>query len=283
MQLSESITFGTRSMEFLFFRAFLCPGPGIIIDYQQHQYHRVRSSIKNSMQNLALTMILDFHGSRQWRSCGKLWVASLLRHQWGGRIHLERNFPQPLFPVARLDLQESEFPARPGRTETKLVNWKAHSRGRQLEVATMVTGVEKFDWVLLADADCVALRNPDHLFVGNNDVLVSMTGGLPDPGFFAVRGGRVLELAKELRAIGGLTTAGLASVIRSGGWTVREFERGEVLRPNDPGVSLSDLAHGAVIHFAGMKPEEKHRLAFAFHMMAVYGDGDGLFFDMMEA
>jgi hypothetical protein len=32
-----------------------------------------------------------------------------------------------------------------------------------------------------------------------------------------------------------------------------------------------------------MKPEDKQRMAFAFHMMSIYGDKDGLFFDIMEA
>lgn len=238
---------------------------------------------KNLMRNLVITSILDGHGSRQWRSCGKLWAASLLRHQWGGRVHMERNFPQPLFPVARTDLHESEFVSTLGRANTKKVDWKQLSRERQLEAADTVSAVEEFDWILFADADCIAIRNPDHLFVGNCDLLTSVARGVPDPGFVAVRGQRLQEFTKELRAAGGLTKAGLASVVRSGGWMVREFERGEVLRPSDPDVSLTDLAHAAVIHFTGLKPEDKQRLAFAFHMMAVYGDGDGLFFDMMEA
>jgi hypothetical protein len=106
---------------------------------------------------------------------------------------------------------------------------------------------------------------------------------MPDPGFVAVRGNRLHELACELTAVGGLTPSALAAIANSMKWKVREFERGEVLRPSDPGVTLEDLANAAVIHFSGMKPEDKHRLAFAFHMMAVYGDKDGLFFDMMEA
>jgi hypothetical protein len=196
---------------------------------------------------------------------------------------MERNFPQPLFPVARMDLHETEFATTLGRAKTKQVDWRALSRERQLDVADIVSEEEEFDWILFADADCIALRNPDHLFVGDGDLLVSSAHGLPDPGFVAIRGARLRDFVRALRAAGGLTKPGLASAIRTGEWRVREFERGEVLRPNDPDVSLTDLAHAAVIHFAGMKPEDKYRLAFAFHMMSVYGDGDGLFFDIMEA
>ena len=55
------------------------------------------------------------------------------------------------------------------------------------------------------------------------------------------------------------------------------------MRPGDPGVGVRELADAAVIHFAGLAPADKQRLAFAFHMMAVYGDKDGLFFDLLEA
>lgn len=237
----------------------------------------------NAMPNLVLTAILDSHVSRQWRSCGKLWAASLLRHQWKGAIRIARNFPQPLFPVARTDLREADFVPPLGKATTKVVKWKSLAREHQLAAAGRIAVAEEYDWILLADADCIAIRNLDHLFVGEGDLLVSRSGSVPDPGFVAVRGSRLPDFVKGLRAAGGLTEAGLAAVVQSDTWKVREFERGEVLRPNDTGVTLADLAQAAVIHFSGMKEEEKHQLAFAFHMMAVYGDADGLFFDMMES
>jgi len=235
------------------------------------------------MSNLALTTILDPCYSRQWRSCCKLWTASLLRHQWEGRIHIERNFSQLLFPVSRTDLHEVEFVPNLGGAQTKEVNWMTLAREHQLEAAGMMAGAEAFEWILFADADCVATQNVDHLFVGDCDLLVSSARGLPDPGFVAVRGELMQKFVSSLRFAGGLTGSGLATIMKSGEWKVREYERGEVLRPDDPDVSLSDLANAAVIHFSGMKAADKYRLAFAFHMMAVYGDRDGLFFDMIEA
>ena len=55
------------------------------------------------------------------------------------------------------------------------------------------------------------------------------------------------------------------------------------MRPGDPGVGVRELADAAVIHFAGLAPADKQRLAFAFHMMAVYGDKDGLFFNLAQS
>lgn len=236
------------------------------------------------MANLVISTVVDPRGSRRWRSCGKLWVASLLRHQWDGMILIQRNFPEPLFPVERVDLKESQFVPVVTEPLMKTVKWHDESRNQQLLRADeMACKVERFDWVLLADADCVALRNPDHLLAGEGDLLVSRSGGMPDPGFVAVRGKRLRALVSALKEHGGLNAPALEKVARTGEWKVRDFERGEVLRPWDPDVALADLAQAAVIHFSGMKPEDKQRLAFAFHMMAVYGDPDGLFFDMMEA
>lgn len=235
------------------------------------------------MQNLAITTSFDSRASRQWRSCGKLWASSLLRHQWQGQIAVHRNYSQPLFAVDRANLREEWATVPLGKATTKQIHWKTMAREHQLAAAGKVAGAEEFDWVLLADADCIATRNLDHLFGNHGDLLVSRVGGAPDPGFVAVRGQHLQELVQDLSMAGGLTAAGLAAVIRSGSMKVREFERGEVLRPDDPGVSLADLSQAAVIHFSGMKYADKNRLAFAFHMMAVYGDRDGIFFDMMEA
>lgn len=152
-----------------------------------------------------------------------------------------------------------------------------------MAVAEKLPKPETYEWILLADADCVALRNMDHLFPSDGDLLVSRAGGVADPGFVAVRGERLREFVGGLRAAGGLTETGLATVARSGAWRVRDFERGEVLGASDPDVSLADLAQAAVVHFKGMTAEDKRRFAFAFHMMAIYGDENGLFFDMMEA
>ena len=158
------------------------------------------------------------------------------------------------------------------------------------EIAAL-DGEKEDQWVLLMDADCVALRNPDHLFDrAGVDVLVT-DRRRPDPGFVAVRG-RVL---KEFGAAWRGRRAGrpddwqdghgwaLMAALGSGAWRVGDFERGEVVRAGDTGVGLGELKNAAVIHFGGMGPEDKRRLAFAFHAMAVYGDEDGLFLDMMES
>jgi hypothetical protein len=234
------------------------------------------------MSKLAITVVADGPGSRVWRSCGKLWVSSLLRHLWGGRVLVMRNFEQVMFPVERAGLEEAALEPQAGLHCGTGHRGAAECRACLLEAAESTVGVGEAEWVLLADADCVALRNLDHLFGGSAELLLSRAGGSPDPGFVGVRGARLAELGVRLRQAGGLTAAGLQKVCESGDWRVREFERGEVVRPGDPGVGLKEMADAAVVHFAGLAAGDKQRLAFAFHMMAVYGDRDGLFFDMLE-
>ncbi len=234
------------------------------------------------MSALVVTTLCEQAGSRLWRSCGKLWVASLLRHLWDGRILLCRNFEEPLFAVERASVKEETYPVERVVPDKELGALRRLARERQT-LGWMEEDLEELEWVVLADADCVALRNLDHLFTRREDVLVSRGPAGPDPGFVAIRAARAVEFAGRLEELGGLAAEPLAAMIAEDGWKVGEFERGEVLRPGDPGVTLEDLANAAVVHFSGMKPEDKQRLAFALHMMAVYGDKDGLFFDMLEA
>src|SRR5687767_1462108 len=98
------------------------------------------------MPNLALITVLEPHGTRQWRSCAKLWISSLLRHQWGGRIHLQRNFAEPLFAVERADLGEAEAAALARQLHTKTADWAQASRLNQLQAAETIPPGEEFDW-----------------------------------------------------------------------------------------------------------------------------------------
>lgn len=227
------------------------------------------------MKAIVLTVIFDGTGSRQWRTCGKLWVASLLRHVWGGELIIGRNFPEVLFPTGRMGLTELELPAAKEAPRTEKHGRKLDCREKLYQLARDQDVSE--GWVILADADCVALRNLDHLLGGSKEVLILESGGKCDAGFVAVR-------AECLRAfLDAVEELGLDVAVASGKWSVGEFERGEVLRAGEPGISIEDLAEAAVVHLGGLKPELKLKLAFALHMMAVYGDKDGLFFDMLEA
>jgi hypothetical protein len=75
----------------------------------------------------------------------------------------------------------------------------------------------------------------------------------------------------------------LAEVLQAGGFVVREFERGEVVRAFDDGVGLREIMEAAVVVVDGGKPGERTKAAFALHMMKTFGDKDGLFLDLLES
>jgi hypothetical protein len=235
------------------------------------------------MNNLMLTTLVDPGVSRLWRSCGKAWIASLLRHLWDGSLLVVGNMSEPVFPVGRPGLVEKALgplPESGAQWERRL---KKFARDQRLRHLLEIGDAASYNWVLLADADCVALRNLDHLFSPKADLMISRTGQVIDPGFVAVRGSQSERFARALESAGGLNSAGLAVLVDSGKWHVRSFERGEVTRPDDPGMSMRDLLNSAVIHFSGLSAEEKQRLTFAFHMQSVYSDKGGVFLDILEA
>ena len=262
--------------------------------------------------NLAFIQSYDVMGSRRWRTCGKLAVSSLVRSVWNGEIRVLRNFEQPLFPTGRQGLLECVNPAFDHHN--RLLGWQREEElGEAIEKAGLkgdewrrqvakeaarwllfeeiggLVAPENYEWVLLMDADCVVLRNLDHLFDRDVDVLVTELGE-PDPGFVGVRGWLIKDLLTEWQSARALRKnwdgghwQDLRMAIGRRRWRVGSFERGEVLRASSAGAGLADLKDAAVVHFGGLDPKDKQRLAFGFHLMTVYGDEDGLFLDMLES
>lgn len=249
----------------------------------------------NPLDNLVLVTALDPPGSRQMRFLSKTLASSLLRSLFGGRVVVERNFPEPIFPIERVAVKEIHRD-HPELTANRDDHWGYFWRERVATLARLAEPASEFGWVVLCDADVVPLRNWDHLFEGvEGHVLVSRdsAGGL-DAGFFAVRGERIVEFAQawkealvevEKSSYAGRRNDGLAleAVLSQGDFTVTGFEQGEVMRPFEEGVSFSDCLDAAALHLTGVAMEKKAKLAFALHMMWVYGEDEGVFLDILEA
>ena len=266
------------------------------------------------MFNLAIIPTLDLPGSRRWRVCGKLAVSSLLRALWDGELRALRSAEPPLFPTGRRDLVEKVNPDFEGRNQMlgwrwdttaggnaakagadgDLHRWKvarAAARELLLEELASLENAADYEWVLVMDADCVALRNLVHLLDRDDADILVASRYAPDPGFLAVRGRAARELAARWRKEREKRSddwenghaAALSAALAAGNWRTGVFETGEVVRATAPNISLTELKNAAVIHFGGMTPKDKQRLAFAFHIMTVYGDEDGLFLDMLES
>jgi len=70
---------------------------------------------------LFATVLMDPPGSRTARQLGKTQVSSLLRFFFNGDIIVWRNFPEVLYPVARVGVHEFDFiPASPLKKDAHL-------------------------------------------------------------------------------------------------------------------------------------------------------------------
>lgn len=116
-------------------------------------------------KNLIYTVVLDAPGAEGYRFLGKMLVSSLLRTFFTGDIVVFRNSENPLFLVERKGLEEVyvETPPIIGQAGAEQAwCWK-------YKVAEMLD-VRGYDKVLFLDADCLALRNVDHLLEGDWDI-----------------------------------------------------------------------------------------------------------------
>ena len=123
--------------------------------------------------HLAYTVAFDPPGSPGHSSMAKMLVSSLLRTYFGGDIIVFRNSPEPPFRVERKGLEEIyiETPQLGGLVGAEDA-WCWKYRVREYIDA------EKYDKILFLDADCLALRNLDHLLEGDWDLAYQTEKGL---------------------------------------------------------------------------------------------------------
>lgn len=127
--------------------------------------------------NLIYTVAFDPPGWRGGRTMAKLLCTSLLRQFWSGEIVVFRNFPEPLFPVERKALEEV-FVATPEVGEGRGAGERCLKAALEHRFrAAQMLDASRYEWVAYLDADCLALRNLDHLFAGNAEILVQPEEG----------------------------------------------------------------------------------------------------------
>lgn len=142
-------------------------------------------------------------------------VSSLLRTYFNGDIVVFRNSEAPLFLVERKGLIEVEVgaPQLPGE-EGAVASWCWKYR-----VAEMLdTG--GYDKVMFLDADCLALRNVDHLLEGDWDIRFQPERGTSAAGSYynAFLTDREMKVAQAVTGV------------NSGSWAVRAAVYHEVMK-----------------------------------------------------
>ncbi len=124
--------------------------------------------------HLVYTVAIDPPGQTGCRLMAKLLAASLSRSQFPGDIMIFHNSSAPLFFVERKGVEEVLVdPLTPDDAlELAQEAWTWKYRVRQFVDA------EKYDKILFLDADCLALRNLDHLLDGDWDIAFQREQGL---------------------------------------------------------------------------------------------------------
>jgi hypothetical protein len=126
--------------------------------------------------NLIYIIAFDRPGLRGGRTMSKLLCSSLLRGFWSGQIVVFRNFEAPLFPVERKGLEEVFIGTPNFGTWGEFMNGALEARFRAVE---WIKRPEQYEWIIYLDADCLALRDVEHLFTGDADLLVQPERGKP--------------------------------------------------------------------------------------------------------
>ncbi len=122
--------------------------------------------------NLIYTVAFDLPGWRGGRQMAKLLCSSLLRQFWSGEIVVFRNFVEPLFPVERKGLEEV-FVETPEVGEGREAGERCLKAALEFRFrAAAQLDPSRYGWMAYLDADCLALRNLDHLFSGDAEILV---------------------------------------------------------------------------------------------------------------
>jgi hypothetical protein len=267
-----------------------------------------------SRRHLAYTIALDPPGAVGHRSMAKVLAGSLLRTFFGGDVVVFRNTEDALFPLGRRGLEEVcvETPDYGGVADRQEA-WRYKFRVREH------LDVSGYDKVLFLDADCLVLRNIDHLLDGDWDIAwmaegpgrpitlpqfhcfltdeeMRTLGGRPgaNSGTLAVRAEIYDEVMAEWERIDlGPTTrtrhcSDQASWNRllldadQHGWRTKRFERDEVQFPLFLHPNYHDYKDAAILHGIGGTVGEKRRFLWGMYLQTYYYDVPGTLLNLLE-
>lgn len=117
--------------------------------------------------NLIYTLAFDPVGHGGTRQMVKMLGGSVARTYFTGDMVIYRNSQQPVFLVQRAGIDEV-FVVTPELENQALADYAGAWKARAREVIE----AERYDWVMFLDADCLVLRNIDHLLTDRDcDIL----------------------------------------------------------------------------------------------------------------
>ena len=116
--------------------------------------------------SLLYTVAFDSPGAGGMRQMVKMLAGSVARTYFTGDMVIMRNSPPPVFLVQRAGIGEDcvEIPElEEAALEDFARAWKTEARHR-------LPAAENYEWVVFLDADCLCLRNIDHLLTEREGV-----------------------------------------------------------------------------------------------------------------
>ncbi len=116
--------------------------------------------------SLLYTVAFDMPGEVKHRQMVKMLAGSVARTYFTGDMVVVRNSPQPVFLVQRAGIEEY-FVEAPALEHQALADYAIAFKA---EARHHLPAVENYAWVVFVDADCLCLRNIDHLLQEREEV-----------------------------------------------------------------------------------------------------------------
>jgi hypothetical protein len=244
----------------------------------------------------------------------KILASSLLKTKFSGDIMVFRNTPQPLFQVPRVGLIEVYV-----KDDGHSVSNYHETAWCQKYLMSEFIDASAYDRIMFIDADCVALRNIDHLLEGEWDLAYQTEPGtvittdqfsmfLTDEemetqtrpginsGHLAVRGSVYYEVMNKWREIdsgpalqrkGCMDQASWNRIILDSDsgklpWKARHFERSEIMFPIYLDPQWWRYSKCALIHAIGQNPSSKIRFMTSAFLGAFYADDTATLINLLE-
>lgn len=226
-------------------------------------------------------------------------VSSLLRSLYSGRIVVIRQSGDPLYKVERTAVEELWI----SRAKIDKVSNSLATTSKFHFNLSLVCDVEAElrQWVIVANSECVVLRNPDHLIppdaitsYGANDIdfywSETDVNCVAAPGFWAVRKEHFkLVLDSWHRAWSEALDEGVPreneiwnKVVRCLPLRKRRFEKGEVVAPSLNAVDWEAVSNACLVTLSDWPEEEAGKFLQALFFGRYLGDESGMLLRIMD-
>ncbi len=236
--------------------------------------------------SLIVTTSFDPPHAGAQKQMAKILVSSFLRTFFGGQVLVFRNgtplFLVPRVAVTELEVDESALPTTDG-------DWL----GPALFVLAGAIPAAEHDKVLLLPPGAMAVRNVDHLLEGDWDLGFAKVGGShgtdqPLGGVYAIRGSCFSAVMARWSELHWAAAPGLRleeawfSLLRSGEFKTRAFERGEVMHPVTATPNFLDYREAALLSVNAGSDTARAELMFGLFMRTFFWEPTGSFFHALE-